>query len=184
MRRIGIYSGTFDPFHKGHLAFCLETLRQCGLEKVYVLPEQYPRQKNNVSNITKRVKTIRRMTREYSSIDVIELPQKQFTVKGTLPALWELFPGAYLTLLVGSDIIDDMIYWPDIDRLFTDVSFAVGVRGRNTKADVERMIQRLKKSTDIQFRYECVTTSQPFVTSSRIKHLGKAARRLAVDFSV
>ncbi|MEI9913739.1 MAG: adenylyltransferase/cytidyltransferase family protein [Candidatus Saccharibacteria bacterium] len=39
-RKIGIYAGSFDPIHLGHITFALQAIEQAGLDKVYFLPEE------------------------------------------------------------------------------------------------------------------------------------------------
>ena len=51
MARIGIYAGTFDPVHAGHVAFALQSLEAAKLDRVYFLPERRPRGKRQVKNI-------------------------------------------------------------------------------------------------------------------------------------
>lgn len=40
--RVGLFGGTFNPIHMGHLRVAEEALRQCGLQKVIFLPTGHP----------------------------------------------------------------------------------------------------------------------------------------------
>lgn len=42
MSRIGIYSGSFNPVHAGHIAFALQALESANLKTIYFLPERRP----------------------------------------------------------------------------------------------------------------------------------------------
>ena len=48
-KSVGIYSGTFDPVHTGHVAFALEAAQVANLQKVVFLPEETPREKTPTS---------------------------------------------------------------------------------------------------------------------------------------
>jgi nicotinate-nucleotide adenylyltransferase len=51
MKKIGIFAGTFDPIHEGHVAFAQAVLADLSLDKIYFLPERQPRRKTNVGKI-------------------------------------------------------------------------------------------------------------------------------------
>lgn len=62
---IGIYAGSFDPFHKGHLAICSYLLREKQdlsntylLKKLYILPNIPNKKKGNRSSLSDRIKII------------------------------------------------------------------------------------------------------------------------------
>ena len=127
MAKIGLYAGTFDPVHDGHLAFAMSALQACGLEKVIFLPEPQPRGKQGVTAIAQRVDMLGLATAQHPGLAVYALPDAQFTVTKTLPALRALF-GDDITLLVGSDVAQSMPYWQDAALLFDSVQLAVGLR--------------------------------------------------------
>jgi nicotinate-nucleotide adenylyltransferase len=137
MAKIGLFAGTFDPVHDGHIGFALAALAHCQLDKVVFLPEPAPRGKQQVTPIEKRVDMLRLATLPHSSLRVHALADQQFTVKGTLPQLQQLY-GDDLLLLVGSDIARHMPYWPDAPELFKVLSIAVAQRRGDTLPDMPR----------------------------------------------
>lgn len=164
--RIGIYSGTFDPVHAGHIAFALATLRTCKLDKVVFLPEAQPRNKQDVTTISHRVTLLEAALANTSSLEVIRLLHPTFTVRHVLPQLRILFTGAELTLLVGSDVARSLPYWPDSDELLSEMSLAIGMRA----GDTEEAVRQLVASNDITF----IRTDFSGLTSSQVRN-GKAA---------
>ena len=40
--RIGIFGGTFDPIHNGHMKAAYEFIRQAKLDRLYVIPDRIP----------------------------------------------------------------------------------------------------------------------------------------------
>lgn len=51
MKKIGIYGGTFDPIHNGHVRAALAFLRQSDAEKLYIIPTSIPPHKTQASTV-------------------------------------------------------------------------------------------------------------------------------------
>lgn len=127
-RRIGIYAGSFDPVHKGHVAFALEALEVANLDLVYFLPETQPRHKTGITHATHRLSMLKLATRAHPKLKVLELPDKRFSVATTLPRLKKKFPDDQLMLLVGSDVLMHLPRWKHIDELLLQTGLMVAVR--------------------------------------------------------
>jgi nicotinate-nucleotide adenylyltransferase len=127
MAKIGLYAGTFDPVHDGHIAFARAALDTCALDEVIFLPEPQPRGKQGVTPIAKRVDMLRLAVAKHDGMDVHMLPDAQFTVAITLPKLRAMF-GNDITLLVGSDVARGLPHWPGAKDLLATVHIAVGMR--------------------------------------------------------
>ena len=164
MHRIGIYSGTFDPVHDGHIAFAREASRICSLDKVIFLPEAVPRNKINVTDIATRFVQLQENLSKLPNLEVLDLEQSNFTIKQTLPELQRLFAGAELTLLIGSDVARSLDRWPDIDRLLETVSLAVGMRGDDAQDELKDMMRKLSFG-DVTY----VFTDYPHLSSSQLR---------------
>jgi nicotinate-nucleotide adenylyltransferase len=127
MTKVGIFAGTFDPVHNGHIAFAIAAASACGLDKVVFMPEARPRAKQRVSNISHRIAMLRLACESHKQLDVFVLPDTQFTVAHTLPVLQGKY-GTDLTLLVGSDIAVRVNGWPHAKQLYGAVQLVVGLR--------------------------------------------------------
>jgi nicotinate-nucleotide adenylyltransferase len=147
-RHLGIFSGTFNPIHDGHISFALAAAKKCKLEKVIFLPEPKPRFKKDIPNASKRLKQIREATMNFANIDVRLLNQDQFSVGSTLPELQKLFPDTDFTLLMGSDVALRLPSWPDVDRLLSVCNIAVGLRSTHTEAEVRQTLDKLGPATN------------------------------------
>jgi nicotinate-nucleotide adenylyltransferase len=128
IKRVGIFAGTFDPVHDGHVAFALAAIAQRGLNEVIFLPERMPRGKHHVTDMQHRVEMIRAAIAGHTNLKVVELPEDQFTVAATLPALECMLPDASLSLLVGTDVAHGLKYWANADTLLAKVEIIVAVR--------------------------------------------------------
>jgi nicotinate-nucleotide adenylyltransferase len=169
-RRVGIYSGTFDPLHQGHIDFALAAIKECGLDHVVLLPEPKPRGKNAVTPIHDRLQHIESTIETIPSLSVVKPFSEQFTVRDTLPKLKELFAGDALTLLVGSDVVQTFSYrWDDLDLLLHDMSLAIGMRDGITTSQIKNSIKNLETTYAIPIKYTLIRTSNSHLASSKIK---------------
>ncbi|MHB1864829.1 MAG: nicotinate (nicotinamide) nucleotide adenylyltransferase [Candidatus Saccharimonadales bacterium] len=126
--KIGIYSGSFDPIHLGHITFALQAIEEAGLDKVYFLPERVPRNKYAYEHFGHRVAMIKRAIKPHPNLALLELDDKTFSVKKTLPELQNLLKNADLVFLFGSDKVDNIINWPDANKLLSSTEIVIGVR--------------------------------------------------------
>ncbi|QQG50981.1 MAG: adenylyltransferase/cytidyltransferase family protein [Candidatus Saccharibacteria bacterium] len=170
-RRIGIYPGTFDPVHDGHIAFCLEARKVCGLDTVYLLPEANPRGKRDVTDQQERIRLLGEVVEKHSPLQLVTVSSPQFTVAETLPELEREFAGDELTFLIGSDVARSLYLWTDLKSLLSKSSLIVGLRGLDTQQEVHRMIREAERAHGIFANYEIIVTKHPFVSSSQIRAL-------------
>ena len=139
--KIGIYSGSFDPIHIGHITFALQSINEAGLTKVYFLPERMPRDKHVHEHFGHRVAMIRRAIKPHSKLALLELDDRTFSVKRTLPKLNKKFENAELVFLFGSDKVPGMTDWPDIDKLLRSNEVVIGLR---QGASANEMLEQTK----------------------------------------
>lgn len=132
-KRIGIYSGTFDPVHAGHIAFALQALEQAQLNRIYFLPERRPRHKPGVEHFAHRVEMLKQATVPYQQFYVLEAVDVSFSVKRTLPMLKQKFKRDQLVFLFGSDAVSDLPNWPYAEQLLRSSELVIAAReGKNT----------------------------------------------------
>ncbi len=166
--RVGIYPGTFDPIHKGHLAFATEALRSDLVDKVIFTPEEYPRGKHDVTPLSDRVQAIRQSIAKHPLLDINTLSQRQFDIGSTLPELTKLYPNDTLFLLCGSDVARNIPSWPHIEQLVETMGIIVGMRSEDTVEDIQEALSAL--GSPIAF----VSTKQAHISSSMYRKNAKA----------
>lgn len=137
MSKIGLYSGTFDPIHQGHIAFARYAVRQLGLHKVYFMVESMPRRKTQVTNARHRLIMAWLATQDYPELELLTLEQPTFTVADTLPWLQERYAADELYLLMGSDLFNHVQDWQGFERLRRAMHFVVGYRTGENALSVE-----------------------------------------------
>lgn len=140
-RRIGIYAGTFDPVHTGHITFALQSLQAAKLDEVYFLPERRPRAKQQVEHYGHRVAMLRKALKPHPQFDVLDLVDVNFSIERTLPFLKNKFEGDELVFLFGSDIIEGLASWPKVNRLLKDGELVIGLRSQNDRADIHKIVE-------------------------------------------
>ena len=141
MTRIGIYAGTFDPVHAGHVTFALQAIQAAKLDKVYFLPERQPRSKQHVEHFGHRVAMLRRAAAPHPQFDVLELVDVNFSVERTLPRLQRQFVGSELVFLFGSDVLPGLPDWPKVERLLANHELVIGLRHQDDRDGAHRIIE-------------------------------------------
>src|SRR5262245_55855478 len=120
--RLGIFGGTFDPVHYGHLLAAEQCREQCRLDEVWFVPAAIPPHKTSVGISPGKARA------EMLELAVAGLPQfrvsrmeleregPSYTVD-TLAALRQDDPTRELLLILGADSLDDISLWCDTQRL-------------------------------------------------------------------
>lgn len=128
MSRIGIYAGSFNPVHTGHIAFALQALDAARLDKVIFLPERRPRYKKDVEHFGHRTAMLKRALWPYPEFEVLELVDISLSIERTLPQLKQRFKADELVFLMGSDVLPAVVHWQHAERLLKDAGFVVALR--------------------------------------------------------
>lgn len=133
MRRIGLFGGTFDPPHAGHLAIAEWAREQLRLDRVLFVPAGTPPHKRGrrMSSAAARVAMTRLAVRGHPAFRVSTLEVRRagpsFTAD-TLRDLHAAFPGARLFLIMGEDSLDDFRTWHEPGAIAALATLAVARR--------------------------------------------------------
>ena len=165
MKRVGVYSGTFDPVHAGHVGFARVALELCGLERVVFLPERMPRGKAEVSDYCQRLRGVQMVVRDFRGLDVLELADEQFSAEQTLPQLQRQFADAQLVLLLGSDVVRTFAYrWPGLDKMLAQVELVVGLRQGDEHREIAALLADWPAAC-----YQIIASPHPELSSSQLR---------------
>lgn len=116
-KRIGIYSGSFNPIHIGHLALANYLCEFEGLDEVWFLvtPHNPLKAQEGLMEDNLRLQLVKAAVEEYprfrASDFEFHLPKPSYTIH-TLEALKQKYPDKAFTLIVGAD------NWVCFDRWF------------------------------------------------------------------
>ena len=154
---IGLFGGTFDPIHRGHLALARAAMEQCKLGRILFVPANIPphKQREPLSGFAHRYAMIVLATmRERAFVpSLLEAPgdaqpdgqqkaekknsgKPNYTID-TVKRLKETFKKAdRLFLLIGIDAFKDVAKWHQAEELFGECEFVVASRPGYSLADV------------------------------------------------
>ncbi len=166
LKRVGIYAGTFDPVHAGHITFALQAIQAAQLDVVYFLPERRPRDKSQVEHFAHRVAMLKRAAQPHPQFEVLELVDVSFSVERTLPFLQAQFPQSQLVFLFGSDVAAQLDTWPHADRLLRSTELVVGLRAQD---DHDRMRQIIEGWSVQPKMLTMFASYAPDVSSGRVR---------------
>jgi len=179
--KIGIYSGSFDPIHLGHITFALQAAEETGLAKVYLLPERVARSKEVHEHFGHRVAMIKNAIKPHRKLALLELDDRTFTVQRTLPKLRKTFAGKDLVFLFGSDKIAGIKDWPGANDLLENTEIIIGLRqGSSARQMTEETIDWPKSPLKV------IPSYWPAVLSTEIRRSlqrGETANGLARSVS-
>jgi len=138
VRRIGIFGGSFDPPHFGHLVIAEMARRSLKLETVFMVPAYRPPHKTGRHPATARDRL--HMTRlattgnRHLKVSDLELKRKgtSYTID-TVRAFQRRFPKAELFLILGGDSLRQFHSWKDPRGILALCSLAVYRRPKSGK---------------------------------------------------
>ena len=153
---IGLFGGTFDPIHRGHLALARAASERCELSRILFVPANVPphKQSQPLSAFPHRYAMIALATAEEKdfSPSLLEAPEDLELVssgKGktrpanpnytidTVKRLKQSFKKAdRLFLLIGIDAFEEIAKWHQAEALFRECEFVVASRPGYSLADV------------------------------------------------
>ena len=114
--RLGIFGGTFDPPHLGHLILAEEARYQLNLDRIlWLLPPVSPLKTDAViSPLEQRLELLEAALQdnpyfEVSRID-IDRPQPHYAFE-SVKILKDEYPGEQLVYLIGGDSLEDLPSW-------------------------------------------------------------------------
>jgi nicotinate-nucleotide adenylyltransferase len=170
MQRIGIYSGTFDPIHKGHIGLALSAIESCNLDSVVFVPEKIPRNKHCVTEFSIRMHEITNSLKPHHGLKVHDIGVDQFTVKPAIAVLQKQFPDTKITMLIGSDVAMHLHQWKDLALLLRTFSLAIGMRETETKQQVITTMSHIAELCKLEPSYTLIETVHGSISSSQYKH--------------
>jgi len=151
--RIGIFGGTFDPPHVGHLILAEECRTQLALDLLlWVVTDNPPHKRYvNISPIEDRVKLVQKAIYgndafALSRVD-IDRPGPHFAID-TVNILKQEYPGAQFFYLMGGDSLHDLPTW-NRPQDFIEICDGIGVMRRHADqvdlASLEEVLPGISK---------------------------------------
>ena len=121
--KIGLYFGTFNPIHIGHMIIANHMAEYSGLEQIWmvVTPHNPLKKKSTLLNDIQRLELVFLATEDYPKIKPsdfeFKLPQPNYTVN-TLAHLQDHFPQHQFSLIMGEDNLRTFHKWKNWEVIF------------------------------------------------------------------
>jgi nicotinate-nucleotide adenylyltransferase len=126
--RIGLFGGTFDPIHVGHLVAAVNARHALELDRVILMVANVPWQKAGQRAVTKAEERFALVEEAVGGVPGLEAGRLELDRGGesytadTLEELAVFYPGADLFLIIGWDVANELTTWDrweEIQRLAT-----------------------------------------------------------------
>ena len=149
MPPIGIFGGTFDPIHFGHLRLAEEMAAALGLSRVLFMPAgQPPHREVPLISAAHRLEMVRLAIagNSFFAVDAREVQREQpsYTVESLTSLRDELGPDQPMWLLLGADAFLGLASWHQWQRLFGLANIAVVTRPGAQSLQPDDMEEPLK----------------------------------------
>ncbi len=149
MKRIGIYGGTFNPPHVGHIRAAQYALAALGLDKLLVIPSYISPHKvlpENSPTPNQRLEMLRLCFQNDEKIYVSDLELKRGGSSYTYETVAQVkaeYPDAELILFMGTDMFLTFLDWRNPQEILKNVSLAVFYRGQ--REEIEAVSEQKQK---------------------------------------
>ena len=181
--RIGIFGGTFDPVHAGHLILAEQGREQGRLDEVWFVPAAHPPHKDepDLTRFEQRVEMLALAIAGNPAFRIDELEKERPGPSYTADTLAELrrrHPAHEFFLLIGSDTLLDFPHWYQPLRVLEQAALLVMLRLGSVVLTAEQLRERLHLSEKTPLCVEIVQTPQIDISSSDLRRRAAAGRSL------
>lgn len=133
MKALGIYGGSFDPIHIGHLLLAESAREELGLEQIIFVPAFQSPLKTHPPLVTgeERLEMIRLAIGDHPFFTLSDVELKRTPPSYTVDTLLyyhDLFPDRELYLLMGQDSLNELMHWHQFREILRLAKIAVGTR--------------------------------------------------------
>ena len=162
--RIGIFGGTFNPPHNGHVTLARAAAEQLALDRLLIMPACVPPHKPLPDRVTPQQRyamaaLMAAPVGRCAQASDIELHRtgKSYT-SDTLQTLHEQYPDAELWLLMGSDMFLSLHTWHEPEVICALAHIAAFSR---VEEDIRAAMERQKQTLEQQYRAEVALLNNP-----------------------
>ncbi|MDA8401712.1 MAG: nicotinate-nucleotide adenylyltransferase [Deltaproteobacteria bacterium] len=190
--KIGIFGGTFNPVHFGHLR-AAEEVAQTFLNKVVFIPTNITSNKKMPEiNPEKRMEMINIAIKNHKKFEAsdIEIKRGGFSYSyDTIVQLEKIYPLDELYFIAGMDTYFDMRNWKNAGEIFDKINFIV-VNRSNKKSDLKNLIKlidflpdKLKEGIRIDYaENRLITDKNRFIYFFKITRLDISSTDIRNNF--
>lgn len=136
MKKIGLYFGSFNPIHNGHLGIADYFAKSGELNEVWLVvsPQNPLKENNTLAPDHHRLEMARLAVEGYRNIQIcdieFDLPRPSYTID-TMQALKSFWPEYQFTIIMGEDSLQTLHLWKNYRELIETYSIRVFPRDKN-----------------------------------------------------
>jgi nicotinate-nucleotide adenylyltransferase len=141
--KIGLFFGSFNPIHIGHMIIANVMATQSGLQKVWfvVSPQNPLKPSKGLLHEFDRYDLVKAAIADNNGLEVSDvefhLPRPSFTIN-TLTHLSEKYPNKEFKLILGEDNLENFGKWKNHEQILQHYGLLVYPRPRVTTAELQR----------------------------------------------
>jgi nicotinate-nucleotide adenylyltransferase len=120
--KIGLYFGTFNPIHVGHMIIANHMAEHSNLDQIWMMvtPHNPHKEKNSLLDDRQRLHLVRLATEDFPKIKPsdfeFKLPQPNYTIN-TLAHLQDKYPKNEFSLIMGEDNLNSFHKWKNYEAI-------------------------------------------------------------------
>ena len=171
-KRVGIFGGTFDPIHMGHLIVAETIMDEFHLHKVVFIPAAVPPHKldKQISPAKHRYMMTMLATCSNPRFQVSDMEMHRQGPSYSRDTLAQLIEehgrDTEFYFIVGADSVENLHTWNRIDELLTMCHF-IGASRPGCMPDMEKIAQRFGPLAE---KIHCLETPELEISSTEIRH--------------
>lgn len=141
-KKIGLYFGTFNPIHIGHLIIANHMVNYTDLDEVWLVvsPLNPFKKKNTLLDNYARLELVYRAIKDYDRLRVSDiefgLPRPSYTIN-TLVYITEKYPNKDFSLIMGGDNLNSFHKWKNYELILQNHELYVYPRFLSAKSSLD-----------------------------------------------
>lgn len=183
MKKYGIFGGSFNPIHYGHLMICEYIKEEMGLDKVIFIPTGNPPHKEIGVSAEDRYEMVKLAISSNPDFEISDIETTRVKLSYTVDTIRELkkiYKEEKLYFLIGLDSLFQLKTWKKIRDLSGEIEFVVALRpGYLDREDIIKEIDFLRENFGT--RIKLIKTPLYEISSTDLRnriHEGKSLRYL------
>lgn len=183
MKKYGIFGGSFNPIHYGHLMICEFIKEEMGLDKVIFIPTGNPPHKEIEVSAEDRYEMVRLAISPNPDFEISDIETTRVDLSYTVDTIRELkkiYREEKLYFLIGLDSLFQLKTWKKIGDLSQEIEFVVALRpGYIDKEEINKETDFLRENFGT--RIKLIKTPLYEISSTDLRdriHEGKSLRYL------
>lgn len=182
---IGVFGGSFNPVHIGHLILAECICCEFSMEKIFFVPAKLPPHKTGLDMASARHRfnmvsiAVESNPKFYVSDIELNRQGKSFTVD-TLSMLSDIYPNKKLCFICGADSLMNFGTWRDIEKIFQLADIIIAGRPNAPAEEFQDMLSYYRQ----KYNANIICSNSPFIDISSTQIRERIRKGLSVKYMV